>query len=514
MNKKRALILLFLIIAVGFIVRLPKFLTIIPEAGVFGPKIAWYDETVSIYFSSQNLTRTVALSGLDTTPCLFFVLLHFWLLIVGTGSVALIAILPFIFSLAAIAAIYFLGKEIFDEQVGLFAALLMSLSPLNIQYATEIRAYSVLVLIAIFFILFLLRAIKRGQKSDFIGLAIFTLLLLYTHYSSAALIVPAYILLYYYKKTEIKKIIVCAAAVAVGYIPALMVFERWGDFVGVGSESFYGRFFSHGDIFALFQYLYTIVFGVVGINAVPAMLSIFIIALMIYFWRNYGETKNRILAILVISGWVMLAVLKFIYTERYYIIFTIPMILMFAVVLANLKRKSWLGVVGGAAVIFSLFIIPSYITDNSRMDNSRAFKYFAPSFAQIILNESRPGDIVVADHYSHVLWTQYLKSGPEVKFFFPYKNTLTDDWQIRWRYSDYPIITEKNVILIDSLIEGSGRFWVAGYRGEAVEDPRGNLFKYLDSTYGRLATYYFPQNTDGNVYLAELRLYSSTRNGK
>ena len=506
MNKKRALILLAGIIVLGIALRVPRFFSIIPAAGVVDSKIIWYDEAVSIYFAEQNIADTVTLSGLDTSPCLFFILLHFWLLIVGTGSAVLMALLPFFFSVASIVAIFILGKDIRDENTGLLSALFMAMSPLNIQYATEIRAYSLLVFIAVFFLLFLWRSIQKGETRHYLGLIVSTLLLLYTHYSAIALIIPGYLALLYYKRAEIKDIIACVAAVAIGYIPALYVFQRWGDFFSAGSGSFYGRFYSHGGIVAFFQYLYSIVFGAIGNNAAPVLLSFFILAFLYYFWRRSGRDKRDFLVVLVIAGFVVLSVGKMIYHERYFIVLTVPVILILALAARNIKVKSLVLPLLVSTLFFILFIFPAYATVYNR-----AFKYYAPSFARVIQNNWQEGDMVIADHYNQVLMPRYLPVADKIKLFFPFNGELIDDPAVRWRYSDFPIINDGNVFLVDELTTGSARFWVVGHNGDSVEDPHGALSKYLGRKYTLIATYYFPTGLSLNDLVTELRLYRTSR---
>lgn len=507
MNKKTIIFLLSAIIFVGVIVRLPKFFSIIPDGGVIGPKITWYDEEMSVYFSSQNLSRTIALSGLDTTPCLFFIILHFWLQIVGTASITLISLLPFIFSVASIAGIYLLGRAMGDEYVGLFAAGLFSISPLNIQYATEIRAYSMLVFLIIFFLFFLFRTLSRGEKGDYAGLAIFSLLAMYTHYSALAIIIPAFIVLFFFKKIEWKKNLACVFAAIIGYIPALMLFQRWNEFIGGDAmQSFYERYFSHGSIFSFLQYLYLVVFGSTGIIDLPIVLSPFLAVLLFFYWTKKNELRDRLLAICLIGGWLVLAALKIIYSERYYVIFTIPAILMLAVFVRGINRKYWFSASAAFGIALFLFILPGYF-----VNNNFAFKYYAPSFAQIIINQARPGDIIIANHSSQLLWARYLKDGPEVKLFFPFNNKLTDDWEKRWRYSDYSIVTGENVRLIDELTRGAKRFWILTYGPNpqsSVEDPKGYIKKYIDAQYTLKSRYFFPPEVGPAGTQAELFLFS------
>ncbi|PIT88723.1 MAG: hypothetical protein COU29_00530 [Candidatus Magasanikbacteria bacterium CG10_big_fil_rev_8_21_14_0_10_36_32] len=504
MPQKKIVVWLIMIFVCGALVRLPHFLTVIPNAGVWESKIAWYDEVLSIHFASQEINSTIALSGLDTSPCLFFMILHFWLLIFSNASVFVAAILPFLFSLAGIVAIYFLGRRIYDEKIGLFSAALLALSPLNIQYATEIRVYSLLVFLTILFLLFLWRIKDLSKIKDWTGFIICSLLLLYAHYTAIILIIFGFMFLVFFKRNETKKIIFSFFAISVGVIPLILIFQRWTDFVGA-NFSFFSRFFSHGGLLSFFQYLYFISFGSSGADGAMIIFSLLIAGFFIYFWRRSVDINSRVLIVFVIAGWLALAGFKFIYHERYYLILTIPLILLAAVALRIVFEKYRLvSVIGGLLFLF-IFIFSCYI-----VPPEHAYKYFTPEFVKIINSQYQTGDVIIADHYSKLLWNQYYPGPAEIKLFFPYENELLPaDSNLRWRFSDYANVNSDNVVLFDNLVKNEQRFWIVMFNplNYSVQDPQGLLPEYLDSHYSRWATYFFPLFVSKNDFQVELRLY-------
>lgn len=80
-------------------------------------------------------------------PPLHAVLLNRWMTVFGTGDAAVRA-LSVVFSLAALAVVYWCVYILFGARAALFTGLAQALSPFDIFYAQEARMYSLLVLAA------------------------------------------------------------------------------------------------------------------------------------------------------------------------------------------------------------------------------------------------------------------------------------------------------------------------------------------------------------------------------
>jgi uncharacterized membrane protein len=72
--------------------------------------------------------------------------LHFWRLFVG-DTVSVARMMSLAFYLLSIPLLYVLGKQAYSRQVGLFAALLLALSPFMNWYGSEIRMYTLFTLL-------------------------------------------------------------------------------------------------------------------------------------------------------------------------------------------------------------------------------------------------------------------------------------------------------------------------------------------------------------------------------
>lgn len=86
-----------------------------------------------------------------------------------------------VFALLTVPLLYVVGKSLFNRQVGLLAALLLAIAPLQIRYAQEARMYAMLAFFSLLSLYVFWRAIRSGQMRWWLGLALVTALNLYTH---------------------------------------------------------------------------------------------------------------------------------------------------------------------------------------------------------------------------------------------------------------------------------------------------------------------------------------------
>ena len=113
-------------------------------------------------------------------------LLMTWLLARWGDGEVLVRLPAVLAGTLAVVAVYLLGKRLFGIRAGLVSALLAALVPFSVWYSQEARAYALFMLLTTLQMLFALTAVKRGRWFDWLGLAAFTGLNLYTHYLALA----------------------------------------------------------------------------------------------------------------------------------------------------------------------------------------------------------------------------------------------------------------------------------------------------------------------------------------
>jgi uncharacterized membrane protein len=104
----------------------------------------WLDEAFSLWVSTHGVGDMLQwIARIDQHPPLYYLLLHYWIGLTG-GSPHDIRMLSALFGAATIPIVYLIGKRLSGALMGLAAAVIFALSPYNIAYAQETRMYTFL----------------------------------------------------------------------------------------------------------------------------------------------------------------------------------------------------------------------------------------------------------------------------------------------------------------------------------------------------------------------------------
>jgi hypothetical protein len=119
---------------VGFVVRV----LLLANKGL------WTDEALSLWIANHNIGEMLQwISRIDFHPPLYYLLLHYWIDLVGANTYNL-RLLSAIIGAATIPVIYLIGRRMSGLAMGLAAAILLAFSPFNIRFAQETRMYTLL----------------------------------------------------------------------------------------------------------------------------------------------------------------------------------------------------------------------------------------------------------------------------------------------------------------------------------------------------------------------------------
>jgi uncharacterized membrane protein len=151
-----------------------------------GSRSLWLDEI----FTAQNVRLHTVEDVINSThaqpdqmPLLYLMV---WALR-GLGGAEWVVRLPSaIAGTLTVLAVYLLGKTLFRPRVGFVAALLVAILAFSIWYGQEARAYSLLMLFTTLQMLFSYRATVHGRPGEWAGVAVCSVLNLYTHYMALA----------------------------------------------------------------------------------------------------------------------------------------------------------------------------------------------------------------------------------------------------------------------------------------------------------------------------------------
>jgi len=185
--SKKSFLIFLLIICTGIILRTYR----------LGDRDFWYDEAWKL-ISSRDLYTCY----LDHRP-LFNFLLHFWIKIFPSNEFY-IRLLPALFSVFTLPVFFLLCREIMSLTPSLWGTFLLSISPLHIWYAQELRAYSLIAFLVVLSTYFFLKAMKDGKKF-WIAFTLSSIFTFYTSYLTLLLLIPEAIYLYYYYPQHSRK---------------------------------------------------------------------------------------------------------------------------------------------------------------------------------------------------------------------------------------------------------------------------------------------------------------------
>jgi uncharacterized membrane protein len=158
-------------------------------------------------------------------PPLYYLLVRIWVGRAGTSVLAQ-RLLPAIFGILAIGAMYLLARELFgNPRAAAIAAALYALSPFAVLYAQEAREYSLWTLQTLISSMLVLRAVRTGERRYWIGYGVCTALGLYVYPLTALVSVAhgAFVLAHQAtrKMAVIVPFMLSAAAAALVFVPWL-----------------------------------------------------------------------------------------------------------------------------------------------------------------------------------------------------------------------------------------------------------------------------------------------------
>jgi 4-amino-4-deoxy-L-arabinose transferase-like glycosyltransferase len=462
----------------------------------------WGDEAFSIWLSGQSLPQVVA-GGADTHPPLYPFLLHVWLRLAGSSSLAT-RFLSAMIGILTVPAVYILGRRALGQGVGRLAALLAAVSPVLIYYAQETRMYGLVTLLSALSVYWAMRAYRepagdaRGRtQTTIVWLAYFstTLAATYTHYYAffvilAENLVLIPILIRRRQRRTLGRWLVAQAAIGMAYLPWIAV--QSGFLSGKASTRFAElgldtAFRIAAETAAAFSGGLAIPPAARGWVAAPFLLAA-LLGLLVVVRRRQPEPwlVAAYLLVPLVLAWAVNPIMPFFYPR--YLLLIAPAFYVLSSGGVAALRHLWrpLGIVGGA-VLFAAsgYGLHGYYTDDAYLKGR-----YGQMMAYIRAN-AQPGDgLLLANQLQRPIFGYYQPEGLEA-YFFP-------------RY-EYPLEDPRTGRDLAAIAERHPRLWLVRFGNPAEYDPNGYLSRWL-ATHGSKA--YF----DGWVD-ADLALYIMTPPG-
>lgn len=148
----------------------------------------WLDEAQTVDIAQRSWSGVLSALRHDGSPPLYYLLLHGWMKVFGTGAFAVRA-LSGLFSVAALPLMWRAARQLgAGRRDAWIAVLVLATNPFAIRYATETRMYSLVVLLWLVAFLAFRRVWVDGGVGWLVLAALSTAALVLTHYWSLFLV--------------------------------------------------------------------------------------------------------------------------------------------------------------------------------------------------------------------------------------------------------------------------------------------------------------------------------------
>jgi uncharacterized membrane protein len=190
----------------------------------------WIDELHTMHESSPKHTLKQIIYFLQTGihdphPPLHFLLIHYWFKVVGHTDFSA-RLLSALGGTLSIFTMYLLGKELFNRNVGLIAAVLTAFNYANLYYSQEARNYIFSFVFTCLSFYCLVRALREPSVKRNLWYGVATLVLLYTHYYGFAILGAQMVIILVALLQDLRnfkkhflRFLLSGAVVLVGYSP-------------------------------------------------------------------------------------------------------------------------------------------------------------------------------------------------------------------------------------------------------------------------------------------------------
>ena len=370
----------------------------------------WYDELYSAAFAIQTIPDIVtSVRAHDPHPSLFYILLHFWMKF-GTDDVWL-RLNSVSWSLLAILPTFLVGRRLFGTYGGFWAAFILTISPIAIFFAQEVRMYAMLMSLVAFNLLFLERLLVGDQRRfDLFWFFLTLLAVCYVQGAGCLLLLPVTVYIaqrvgWNWRSGIGRKLAVAVFAVAVLALPWVIQAQ--------GTSLDHLRIWSFEDIPAV---LLNILLGPDVQTSSDFVLMIFLFACCVAFVGLIKAPRTRALTIsYILVNFGAILILAFFVTPLWHINALAGVLPVLTIIAGGALASAFEGFHRTPRVglmltgVVALTFIPFAIVVNGKNDAFRQMHY---NTAAHLLQKTLPGDTIEIEDWRD-LWTlTWYLSGP------------------------------------------------------------------------------------------------------
>lgn len=375
----------------------------------------WRDEVFSIFFARQS---PAAFFKLAFEPPFYYLLLHYWMKLFGTGEIAARCLSLLGFSLATVVVIYWAEKLFKKHWLSWYVPLFFFFNPMLLYYAFEVRAYGWFTFFAVLSMYAYLE--KRWKLYVFA-----TLFGLYTH--TYMVTVPAIQILHYiiihHRQLSIKHVHrifknpMFRSIIAIGLLFSPWLFKVATEFSRLQSSWYFPVDqntirSSLGNIFLAYEGTPWYLWGFTAkVSLVLAIIFLCSLATRTHQSRNSFFVLMIFIPLIVIIG---ISVYKPLFVIRYVIPSTVAEVFSIVFALALIKNATIQKIAAAAALLFVIGFNIWYPGKNPKVD-------IRSTMAEVNSLMTK-NDVVLADSSLVFFDTLYYSHDPSKVYYYDPKD--------------------------------------------------------------------------------------------
>jgi uncharacterized membrane protein len=147
--------------------------------GDIGMKSYWVDEMFSVVEGQQTINQILTSGRFDQPPA-YYLPLHGWIQVFGDSEVSTRSFSA-LTGIGSVVLVFFIGRELFNKEVGLLSAFLTSIALFQIEYSQEARFYSFFQFTTLLSFLSLIVALKTRKIIHFVIYVLMSAIMLFSH---------------------------------------------------------------------------------------------------------------------------------------------------------------------------------------------------------------------------------------------------------------------------------------------------------------------------------------------
>lgn len=316
------------------------------------------DEAQSLYQTNRDIPGLLHLVGQDVHVPFYHVLLHYWLLFLGQ-DVRTVRLLSLVFFVGTIIMTYLAARYAFNRRsIGLFAALLVTLSPFMNWYGSEARMYTMLAFFTALHAYITVHVLDKPKLWKWVFWVLAGIAGLYTHYFFIFVLLSEFIATIMLRKRSVsahpvRSIIIAGSIVGLSLVPWLLFVYSLG-FASSTQPALAEP--SAGDIFDTYAQF---IFGFQPSTVNTVIISLWPAAVLLGFFALQRSRKAvpaamtffvLLATVPVLSAFLISVTIKPFYLSRYLIV-SLPALFTFIAWLISRYRK------GVAIAVSSVLIV-------------------------------------------------------------------------------------------------------------------------------------------------------------